>query len=789
MKYGKRILTVLIVLALVAGAVGGVIYGVQKSQERTITVYHAADLNYNWYASDEGDNLEGYVTADAAQNVYVSDATTVKEITVSEGQEVVVGDVLVVYDTEKARLNLEKAQLSEQQIHLLLDVANRNLQTLNSLKPVKAAVEEAEEEEVYVELDDDWEEDEWVIVDLEETDEDESGEEDEPEKEKPTAYGKLDADTLPYNIDDFIIITREDLDPEEIEGMTDEEIDLYLEQLMGPRLGTEENPYRFLCSNGAVISPAFINRLKKQAEEEGGSLFIQLEVREGDIEKGKLIEAWKMDAARFVKVGKDWTAKVIVDSYISTPSPTPTKKPKTTPTEKAKASPTDKAKKTITPEPTITVTISPTAPPDDSSGTELPDDSSAESVPSDSSVTDMSDGGPTDSSEPSEDISATPSKTDTPDVPDDSEADSVSEMTISESPIPESETGNRIPDVTQMPPSGEDLQGAKATAPSPARPDDVIDGGAAMPDIGTMGRGNGGLSYATYGMTEKYLLTAMATGSGSSGFDSEGAKSSSQIALSIGLIPSDSEMTAEEIKEAKKQEEQTIKSLNLDLREAVLKTKEAEEALEEGSTKAKMNGVVKKVTDSISATGSGSPIVQVTAAEGLFVKSAIPESLYGTIKAGDFAKIMSWTTGQTFSGRVRDVSYYPDTSGMFGYGASATYYPVTIYVSERSEALTDGEWVQVKVNGTGEQTFENASDKLYLYRAFIREDEGGKYVLMRGEDGLLAKRYVRTGELSGEAFEILSGVTTDDYLAFPYGKYLSEGSKTREGTIDELYMS
>ena len=63
------------------------------------------------------------------------------------------------------------------------------------------------------------------------------------------------------------------------------------------------------------------------------------------------------------------------------------------------------------------------------------------------------------------------------------------------------------------------------------------------------------------------------------------------------------------------------------------------------------------------------------------------------------------------------------------------------------------------------------------------------YVMKRGEDGLLMKQYIEVGKTSGEGYEILSGVTTDDYLAFPYGKEVKEGAKTREGTIDELYAS
>ena len=70
MKQAKKILAVLITLALIAGIVGSVIYAVQRSSRKRITVYRASELNYAGYSFDAGSTMEGYVTADAAQNVY-----------------------------------------------------------------------------------------------------------------------------------------------------------------------------------------------------------------------------------------------------------------------------------------------------------------------------------------------------------------------------------------------------------------------------------------------------------------------------------------------------------------------------------------------------------------------------------------------------------------------------------------------------------------------------------------------------------------------------------------------
>ena len=85
------------------------------------------------------------------------------------------------------------------------------------------------------------------------------------------------------------------------------------------------------------------------------------------------------------------------------------------------------------------------------------------------------------------------------------------------------------------------------------------------------------------------------------------------------------------------------------------------------------------------------------------------------------------------------------------------------------------------------KTMADSMGMMFLYSAFIREENGKMYVMKRGEDGLLMKQYIEIGKISGEGYEILSGVTTDDYLAFPYGKEVKEGAKTREGTLSDIY--
>ena len=122
-----------------------------------------------------------------------------------------------------------------------------------------------------------------------------------------------------------------------------------------------------------------------------------------------------------------------------------------------------------------------------------------------------------------------------------------------------------------------------------------------------------------------------------------------------------------------------------------------------------------------------------------------------------------------------------------GYGdESASYYPFTVYV-ENAENLSSGYWVQLTI--TSEATEEmNMGNDCYLWKPFILEENGKMYVYKRGEDDLLHKTEIVTGKINNGCYKIISGITQEDWIAFPYGKEVKEGAKTREGTIDDIYV-
>ncbi len=707
MKNMKKILAVLLSLVLACGAIGGIIYGVTKSRERAVTVISASEINYGGGIWDYSTMTSGYVTSDAAQDIYLSPTETVSEVMVVEGQAVHEGDVLMAYDMSTTSMNLEKEKLAQQQIRLKIDVAERNIATLRGLTPVA----DEPSDPGWIDFPDFPDYPDEPEIDLSEV----------------TAVDTLDEHTLPYNVLPEVWATAGIKQPDSEKGGEEEDF--------GPEFGTEDNPYRFLVKEGTIITPEFLLMLRKTAFMYGGPFYVTLEVREGDTGDGMLLSGWMLNAVTIKEDLKDFKGIISLEPLESTltptetPTPTPTETPTPTPTEDPEATPTP----TEDPEATLT-------PAEDPEATPTPtEDPEATPTPAED---------PEATPTPAEDPEATPAPTEEPtpavtDIPEPTEK-------------PDESTSDK-PGTTDVPGPDESVpDGPEGLAARPAE----FRGGVSFAD----------LKLANANMTDGYLMTAM---------DYSGA-----IASAIGLIDGNAQMTREEINRAKEEEEINLKSLNLDLRESELRIASAERAVESGVVRARMNGVVKKACSPEEPPTDGSPFLSVTAAEGFYIRSALNERLLGKIKSGDTVQVVSWSNGMTYDGTIRDISPYPDTTGMFSEGGSDSSYPITISVGNAN--LTNGDWVQVTLmpdNSAG----MSGDMMLYIWKAFVLDEDGGKFVYKRGEDGKLHKQEVVLGSLSGDGYEVISGITPEDYVAFPYGKNVKEGAKTREGTISDIY--
>ncbi len=236
--------------------------------------------------------------------------------------------------------------------------------------------------------------------------------------------------------------------------------------------------------------------------------------------------------------------------------------------------------------------------------------------------------------------------------------------------------------------------------------------------------------------------------------------------------------TSEELSKMIKEKEQEIRDLDLQKRKQELELEQMKKLSSDGVIKAEINGVVKNLGEQDNLPTDGSPFLTVAGSEGLYVSGALSEFQLGEIEVGQTVYANSWESGKSFEAKITEISKYPEeNSSAWGEGnPNVSYYPYTAYI-EDTEGLKNGESVDLTMTAT---MGEDRMDQIYLEKAYIRDEDGKKYVLKADENNRLVKQYVKTGKMVWQSVEILSGLTMEDRIAFPYGKTAKEGVKVEE---------
>lgn len=241
--------------------------------------------------------------------------------------------------------------------------------------------------------------------------------------------------------------------------------------------------------------------------------------------------------------------------------------------------------------------------------------------------------------------------------------------------------------------------------------------------------------------------------------------------------------TAAQIAQMRSQQEKTIKDLEFNIKMAETEYKIMLTEVNDGKVYAEVDGTVVSVLTEEEAQMSGEPFMKVSGGGGFYVEGTISELSRDEMTVGTEVTVNDWYSGMVYTGTIQSIGDYPSSqNGWNGMGnPTATYYPFTVFVPDDAD-LQSGSYVSI-VYSAG--TSENG---IYLENPFLRTENGQSYVFVRGEDGNLEKRFVTVGKsLWGSYTEILSGITPEDFLAFPYGTDVKVGVPTREAELQELY--
>lgn len=256
-----------------------------------------------------------------------------------------------------------------------------------------------------------------------------------------------------------------------------------------------------------------------------------------------------------------------------------------------------------------------------------------------------------------------------------------------------------------------------------------------------------------------------------------------EIEIELPVIDPEHTYTAEQIEDMKKQLTETLHDQKIKLKMAEAEYKIMEQELGDGNIYADIDGEVISVLTEEEAKDTKQPLVKVSGGGGFFIEGAVSELEKDNLRIGQEVTINDWNTGSTYTGEVESIGDFPSNSnGWTGMGnPNASFYPFRVFI-DGSADLQAGSYVSMTYSTS------SAEHGVYLESPFILTEQGNSYVYAKGAGGKLEKRPVVVGKsLWGTYKEILSGVTEEDFLAFPYGKDIREGAATVESDISALY--
>lgn len=244
--------------------------------------------------------------------------------------------------------------------------------------------------------------------------------------------------------------------------------------------------------------------------------------------------------------------------------------------------------------------------------------------------------------------------------------------------------------------------------------------------------------------------------------------------------------TNEELTKMIADKEEELRTEKLNKKETELNISKLEKKLTDSVVKSTVNGTVKKIDTSEEKDPQKSFMV-VSGGKGYCITGNISELQLGKLNVGDVVTAQAWSETGAIScnATITEISEYPASDNNFfnGGNVNVSYYPFTAVIEE-TEGLTSGQYVDIMMNLNNQEDMNS----IYISKSYVRESNGQKFVYIADENNKLKKSFVETGEiLYGDMMEIKSGLTQEDRIAFPYGKYVKEGTKVKEQST-EFFM-
>ncbi len=223
-------------------------------------------------------------------------------------------------------------------------------------------------------------------------------------------------------------------------------------------------------------------------------------------------------------------------------------------------------------------------------------------------------------------------------------------------------------------------------------------------------------------------------------------------------------------------------------------------SMENTKVVAPMDGIIKTINENNSTSSSddssnsnsdngsdstSNAYITIMAKGDYRIKATASELTVRSMSEGQSMIIRSRVDDSTWTGTVTKIDLeHPDNGNNNDYymssGTSATKYP--FYISlDSTDGLMLGQHVYVEADyGQG-----SVKEGLWLDEYYIMQEDDGAYVWAENAKGYIEKRKVELGEYDENMmrYQILSGLTEDDYIAYPEER-VKEGMKVTHNYED-----
>lgn len=242
-----------------------------------------------------------------------------------------------------------------------------------------------------------------------------------------------------------------------------------------------------------------------------------------------------------------------------------------------------------------------------------------------------------------------------------------------------------------------------------------------------------------------------------------------------------------------------IQSTQVDLKEAEikLKTKESEvkkseDLLANATVVSPVKGRIQDISESGTDNyGNTLPYITIQQVGSYRIKGTLGELQRGGLIEGDRVKIISRTNEeQTWAGTVTLVDYENPTQGndsdrYYGMSSdemtSSSKYPFYVQL-DSTDGLILGQHIYMEL-----ETEEGDVSGVSVSSAFFCFEEDGSAYVWAEKRNKLEKRAVTLGEYDPmtDTYQVLEGLTEEDYIAFPDSELCREGVSTTHDQVIE----